>query len=167
MLQVVYWNLKVLFRVSSSCNHAPMSLSKPVGLKRGGTDVFRNNCACAGVGTHLPRLQPCSIPLELQQVIEPGRCFSDCAITWAIFLTRPCRPTIFQQEGYFSHNFARFPNRRCVVRGIFCLREVLSGMLWHLTRLFAKQQWLKENNVPAMYGVDTRALTKKLRVHGA
>jgi len=28
-------------------------------------------------------------------------------------------------------------------------------------------QWLKENNVPGMYGVDTRALTKKLRVHGS
>jgi carbamoyl-phosphate synthase small subunit len=27
--------------------------------------------------------------------------------------------------------------------------------------------WLKENNVPGMYGVDTRALTKKLRVHGS
>ncbi|KAJ1476293.1 hypothetical protein T484DRAFT_1825405 [Baffinella frigidus] len=28
-------------------------------------------------------------------------------------------------------------------------------------------QWLKENNVPGIYGVDTRALTKKLRVHGS
>lgn len=28
-------------------------------------------------------------------------------------------------------------------------------------------QWLKENSVPAMYGVDTRALTKKLRIHGS
>ena len=27
-------------------------------------------------------------------------------------------------------------------------------------------QWLKENSVPAMYGVDTRALTKKLRIYG-
>ena len=27
--------------------------------------------------------------------------------------------------------------------------------------------WLKENNVPGMYGIDTRALTKKLRVHGS
>jgi carbamoylphosphate synthase small subunit len=29
-----------------------------------------------------------------------------------------------------------------------------------------REQWLKENSVPAMYGVDTRALTKKLRIHG-
>mmetsp|Transcript_34549 Transcript_34549/g.108292 ORF Transcript_34549/g.108292 Transcript_34549/m.108292 type:complete len:1540 (-) Transcript_34549:78-4697(-) len=28
-------------------------------------------------------------------------------------------------------------------------------------------QWLKEHNVPGMYGVDTRALTKKLRMHGS
>eukprot|EP00292_Cryptomonas_paramecium_P002121 CAMPEP_0113723046 /NCGR_PEP_ID=MMETSP0038_2-20120614/38155_1 /TAXON_ID=2898 /ORGANISM="Cryptomonas paramecium" /LENGTH=1511 /DNA_ID=CAMNT_0000652491 /DNA_START=53 /DNA_END=4585 /DNA_ORIENTATION=- /assembly_acc=CAM_ASM_000170 len=27
--------------------------------------------------------------------------------------------------------------------------------------------WLKENSVPAMYGVDTRALTKKLRIYGS
>ncbi|MBM3304221.1 MAG: glutamine-hydrolyzing carbamoyl-phosphate synthase small subunit [Candidatus Aenigmarchaeota archaeon] len=26
--------------------------------------------------------------------------------------------------------------------------------------------WLKESNVPGIYGIDTRALTKKLRVHG-
>jgi carbamoylphosphate synthase small subunit len=30
-----------------------------------------------------------------------------------------------------------------------------------------REQWLKENSVPGMYGVDTRALTKKLRIHGA
>ncbi|TPX55549.1 hypothetical protein PhCBS80983_g05229 [Powellomyces hirtus] len=28
-------------------------------------------------------------------------------------------------------------------------------------------QWLKENNVPAVYGIDTRALTKKIRTKGA
>jgi len=27
--------------------------------------------------------------------------------------------------------------------------------------------WLKQYNIPAMYGVDTRALTKKLREHGS
>lgn len=27
--------------------------------------------------------------------------------------------------------------------------------------------WLKENNVPAIFGVDTRALTKKIRTKGA
>ncbi|KAI8999235.1 hypothetical protein BC832DRAFT_565451 [Gaertneriomyces semiglobifer] len=27
-------------------------------------------------------------------------------------------------------------------------------------------QWLKENKVPALYGIDTRALTKKIRTHG-
>ncbi len=28
-------------------------------------------------------------------------------------------------------------------------------------------KWLTENNVPALYGVDTRELTKKLRTHGS
>jgi carbamoyl-phosphate synthase/aspartate carbamoyltransferase len=28
-------------------------------------------------------------------------------------------------------------------------------------------KWLKENNVPALYGIDTRALTKKIRTKGA
>ncbi|OBZ84544.1 Protein pyrABCN [Choanephora cucurbitarum] len=27
--------------------------------------------------------------------------------------------------------------------------------------------WLKENNVPALYGIDTRAMTKKIRIQGA
>uniref|UniRef100_A0A7S2ECQ3 Carbamoyl-phosphate synthase (glutamine-hydrolyzing) n=2 Tax=Trieres chinensis TaxID=1514140 RepID=A0A7S2ECQ3_TRICV len=36
---------------------------------------------------------------------------------------------------------------------------------WAAQKSLAK--WLKDNNVPGIYGVDTRALTKNIRVHGA
>ncbi|KAL7747191.1 Carbamoyl-phosphate synthase [Sorochytrium milnesiophthora] len=36
----------------------------------------------------------------------------------------------------------------------------------HFLAASSLSQWLKENNVPAIYGVDTRALTKKIRMGG-
>ena len=36
----------------------------------------------------------------------------------------------------------------------------------HATAKKSLSDWLKEHNIPGIYGVDTRRLTKKLRVHG-
>ncbi|KAL1919958.1 uncharacterized protein VTP21DRAFT_1890 [Calcarisporiella thermophila] len=36
----------------------------------------------------------------------------------------------------------------------------------HYLATSSLSQWLKENNVPAIYGIDTRALTKKIRTQG-
>jgi carbamoylphosphate synthase small subunit len=36
---------------------------------------------------------------------------------------------------------------------------------WNAVQSLGK--WLKENNIPALYGVDTRFLTKKLREEGS
>ena len=47
---------------------------------------------------------------------------------------------------------------------------VVSSYSWDHSHWAARQSlsnWLKDNGVPAMYGVDTRALTKKLREHGS
>jgi carbamoyl-phosphate synthase/aspartate carbamoyltransferase len=37
----------------------------------------------------------------------------------------------------------------------------------HWAAFKSLSDWLVENNIPALYGVDTRALTKKLREHGS
>ena len=37
----------------------------------------------------------------------------------------------------------------------------------HYTSARSLSQWLQLHDVPALYGIDTRALTKKIRVHGA
>jgi Carbamoyl-phosphate synthase small chain, CPSase domain len=47
---------------------------------------------------------------------------------------------------------------------------VVSSYSWehsHWTAQKSLSKWLEENGIPAMYGVDTRALTKRLREHGA
>ena len=47
---------------------------------------------------------------------------------------------------------------------------VVSSYSWEHSHWAAQKslsQWLTDNNIPAMYGVDTRALTKKLREHGS
>ena len=46
---------------------------------------------------------------------------------------------------------------------------VVSSYSWQHSHWSARKslsQWLIESNIPAVYGVDTRALTKKLREHG-
>lgn len=46
---------------------------------------------------------------------------------------------------------------------------IVSSYSWEHSHWAAQKslsKWLEENNVPAMYGVDTRELTKKLREHG-
>lgn len=47
---------------------------------------------------------------------------------------------------------------------------VVSSYSWEHSHWAAQKtlsKWLKANNVPAIYGVDTRQLTKNLREHGS
>jgi carbamoyl-phosphate synthase small subunit len=47
---------------------------------------------------------------------------------------------------------------------------IVSSYSWQHSHWAAQKslsKWLTDNNVPAMYGVDTRALTKRLREHGS
>lgn len=47
---------------------------------------------------------------------------------------------------------------------------IVSSYSWQHSHWAAHKslaQWLTENGIPGMYGVDTRALTKKLREHGS
>ena len=43
--------------------------------------------------------------------------------------------------------------------------DVIILFLWNSQKSLG--QWLKEQQVPGLFGIDTRALTKKLREHGA
>ncbi|MGB8953227.1 MAG: glutamine-hydrolyzing carbamoyl-phosphate synthase small subunit [Candidatus Aminicenantales bacterium] len=42
----------------------------------------------------------------------------------------------------------------------------LCDMPSHTTSVKTLHDWLKESGIPGIYGIDTRALTKKLRIHG-
>jgi carbamoyl-phosphate synthase / aspartate carbamoyltransferase len=47
---------------------------------------------------------------------------------------------------------------------------IVSEYSWHHSHWAAKsslQAWLQHANIPAIYGIDTRALTKRLREHGS
>ena len=47
---------------------------------------------------------------------------------------------------------------------------IVSSYSWehsHWTAQKSLSEWLEENHVPAIYGIDTRELTKKLREHGS
>lgn len=47
---------------------------------------------------------------------------------------------------------------------------IVSEYSWEHSHWAAQKslgQWLKDNNIPAVYGIDTRALTKKLREMGS
>ena len=55
-------------------------------------------------------------------------------------------------------------------RNIHIAGLIVSSYSWehsHWTARSSLASWLKKHNVPAMYGVDTRALTKKIRDAGA
>ena len=54
--------------------------------------------------------------------------------------------------------------------GIHIAGLVVSSYSWEHSHWAAQKslsKWLSDNGVPAVYGVDTRALTKKIREHGA
>jgi carbamoyl-phosphate synthase small subunit len=59
---------------------------------------------------------------------------------------------------------AYFESREIHIAGL-----VVSSYSWEHSHWAAQQslgKWLKDSNIPAVYGVDTRALTKLLREHG-
>lgn len=62
-------------------------------------------------------------------------------------------------------NFSKFFESENVhVRGVICAQ--VSNEYSHHTAKQSLDAWLKKHNIPGITGVDTRALTKKLREHG-
>ena len=57
-----------------------------------------------------------------------------------------------------------FESDRIQIAGLIIADYSLNYNHWSAKKSLGK--WLKENNVPAMYGIDTRALTKRLRKKG-
>lgn len=57
-----------------------------------------------------------------------------------------------------------FESPRPKIQG-FVVSELCSAPS-HVTSKMPLDEWLKENGIPGLYGVDTRALTKKLRTQG-
>ena len=66
--------------------------------------------------------------------------------------------------GNYGVDPARFESERPQIAG-YVVSE-LCGHPSHATSRKSLDDWLRENGVPGIAGVDTRALTKKLRVHG-
>ena len=61
---------------------------------------------------------------------------------------------------------AHFESRKIHIAGL--ITASYSGQNYsHYLAHSSLGQWLKENNVPAIYGVDTRALTKRIREKGS
>ena len=60
---------------------------------------------------------------------------------------------------------ARFESSRMQIAGLIVSEAADKPAHWNATRGLA--QWLQEQQVPALSGVDTRALTKHLREHGS
>lgn len=57
-----------------------------------------------------------------------------------------------------------FESNKTHVRGLIVSSYVNEHSHWNAKKSLS--EWLKENNVPAIYGIDTRALAKKLRESG-
>ena len=66
--------------------------------------------------------------------------------------------------GNYGVDPARFESERPQIAG-YVVSE-LCGRPSHATSVKTLDDWLRENGVPGISGIDTRALTKKLRVHG-
>jgi carbamoyl-phosphate synthase small subunit len=66
--------------------------------------------------------------------------------------------------GNYGVDPARFESERPQIAG-YVVSE-LCGQPSHKTSVKTLDDWLRENGVPGISGIDTRALTKKLRVHG-
>lgn len=58
-----------------------------------------------------------------------------------------------------------FESERIHCRGFVCQDYSWHNSHWQSSRSLA--QWLRDEHVPAVYGIDTRALTKHLREHGS
>lgn len=70
-------------------------------------------------------------------------------------------PSEEQNEWGFSKNFE---SENVHVRGVIVSQ--LSEDYSHYTAVSSLHNWLEHHNVPGITGIDTRALTKKLREHG-
>jgi carbamoyl-phosphate synthase small subunit len=66
--------------------------------------------------------------------------------------------------GNYGINDLDFESRQIQVSG-FVVREECHDPSHYLSRKTI-HEYLKENNIPGIYGVDTRAITRKLRSHG-
>ncbi len=66
--------------------------------------------------------------------------------------------------GNYGVDPARFESERPQIAG-YIVAELCAHPS-HATSRKSLEDWLRENGVPGIAGVDTRALTKKLRVHG-
>ncbi len=69
---------------------------------------------------------------------------------------------VFERSGGIVDN--TFESSRIWVKGVVLMEE--SEKYSHVLERGRFADWLKENNVPAISGVDTRALTQELREHG-
>jgi carbamoyl-phosphate synthase/aspartate carbamoyltransferase len=69
--------------------------------------------------------------------------------------------TIVDEHGLPLH----FESNNIHVAGLIVSSYSWTHSHWAAQKSLSK--WLCDNNVPAMYGVDTRALTKRLREHGS
>ncbi len=67
--------------------------------------------------------------------------------------------------GNYGVNDAKFwESRKIFAKGVIV--SELSSFDSHHLRMFSLHQWLTEQNIPVMVGVDTRALTKQIRTQG-
>jgi len=66
--------------------------------------------------------------------------------------------------GNYGVDPSRFESERPQIAG-YVVSE-LCARPSHETSVKTLDDWLRENGVPGIFGIDTRALTKKLRVHG-
>ena len=58
----------------------------------------------------------------------------------------------------------RFESKEIQVKGVIVSEYSENYNHWDAKKSFG--EWLKENNIPAISGIDTRALTQKIREHG-
>src|SRR3989344_7029926 len=64
-----------------------------------------------------------------------------------------------------EHGFSKyFESEQIHVRGVICSQ--VSEDFSHHAGTKSLPQWLQEHGIPGLTGIDTRALTKKLREHG-
>jgi len=70
----------------------------------------------------------------------------------------------FPLIGNYGVDLARFESERPQIAG-YVVSELCAHPS-HETSVKTLDDWLRENSVPGISGIDTRALTKKLRVHG-
>jgi carbamoyl-phosphate synthase small subunit len=66
--------------------------------------------------------------------------------------------------GNYGVNNVDYESRKIQVSGFVVREECLNPS--HYLSSKTIHQYLKENNIPGIYGVDTRAITRKLRSHG-